>query len=321
MFATPQARFLRKRFKKNRKIIGKTELKKYTGENRRATAILPFPRMGKETRYSYNIHSDYKRLLLSIEANQTSCCLQIASEKCKSRAAVLVYRGRALGSIYGNKTLGRYVFDKMAYERAFSDLVGTKHSLEAYPLSDELALAAAALFHGSVIQTDGDGDPRKSFANALDDLSKTTMPGCIVLNGTKDRSLCFVYLYNGQISGIYSDKHGWLKPAQETVFDYIKRHRNLSVEACMLPLEEMPEISELTFSLSGVDRFAKSGILRSKFIIPNIFFMSTMDMVKNLKFATVVDLSRFFPRRGVKRHPALSQGKSGIYSNAYAVHP
>jgi hypothetical protein len=320
MFATPQARFLRKRFKKNRKIIGKTDLKKYTGANRRATAILPFPRVGKDTKFSYNIHSDYKRLLLSIEANQTSCCLHIASEKNKSRAAVLVYRGRALGSIYGNKTLGRYLFDRSAYERAFSDLVGIKHSLEAYPMSDELVLGAAALFHGYVVESDADGDARQSFTTAFNNLTKSAMPGCIVINGVKDRSLCFVYLHSGQISGIYSDKHGWLKPTQETAMDYIRRHRNLSIEACMLPLDEMPEIAELTFGLTGVDRFAKGGFLRSKFVIPNIFFLGTMDAVKCLKFATVIDFSRFFPRKGIK-HPSMYQGKSGVYNHAYAVHP
>jgi hypothetical protein len=320
MFATPQARFLRKRFKKNRKIIGKTDLKKYTGANRRATAILPFPRVGKDIKVSYNIHSDYKRLLLSIEANQTSCCLHIASEKSKSRAAVLVYRGRALGSIYGNKTLGRYLFDRTAYERAFSDLVGTKHSLDAYPMSDELVLSAAALFHGNVVESDGEGDARKSFISALKNLTDTTMPGCIVLNGVKDHSLCFVYINKGEIKGIYSDKLGWLKPSQENAMDYIKHHRNLSVEACTLPLDEMPEIAELTFSLSGVDRFAKGGFLRSKFVIPNIFFLGTMDAVKNLKFATVIDFTRFFPRRGIKNH-AMYRGKSGDFNQAYAVHP
>jgi hypothetical protein len=317
MFATPEAKFLRKRFKRNLKVIGKSGLKNYGGANRRATAILPFPQVGDESKYSYNIHSDYKRLLLSVEANQTSCCLQLASEKCKSRTAVLIYRGRALGAIYGNKALGRYLFDRAAYEQAFCDLVGSKHSLEAYPLADEVVLASASLFHGQVLDLQCDGDVRKTLTVAMDNLADSKMPGCVVLNGTKDRSLAFVYMHEGGIIGIYSDRHGWLKPSQEALNEYLRRNKHLSIEACLLPLDEMDEISELSFSLSGIDKFAKGGLLRSKFVIPNIFFLGRMD---NLKFATVVDFARFFPRKAI-RHPAFSQGKSGAYNNAYAVHP
>src|SRR5277367_3870347 len=84
----------------------------YSGANRRAINLMPVPMMhdGHEIAQTSSIR--YHHLLISIEGNQRTCCLKVVSSRKKSRGALLIFRGRVLGSLYGRKNMTQQVMDQ-----------------------------------------------------------------------------------------------------------------------------------------------------------------------------------------------------------------
>ncbi len=118
----------------------------YWGVSRRATNLLPAPVTTSDMLLKGASIKGYSNLLLSLEANQKSGCLIIQSDKNKSRSGILIFRGRILGCMYGQKNLKNYLFETHAYARALRDLQGMKKTVDVYNLKDEIVIAAASYF-------------------------------------------------------------------------------------------------------------------------------------------------------------------------------
>src|SRR5580698_8885896 len=104
-----------------RKYAGRRASISYKGNNRRALSLLPQPMIGSDILVqgaSINVRSN---VLLSLEANKKSGCLIVRSEKNKSRAGILMYRGRILGCMRGQKKTHDHLFGNQAYQRTLED--------------------------------------------------------------------------------------------------------------------------------------------------------------------------------------------------------
>src|SRR5262249_33125714 len=115
------------------------------GVNRRAIGLIPTP-LHREVHDVSESHTlRYHHLLISIEGNHHTCCMRVVSPRNKSRSAIMVFRGRVLGCLYGNKKLESQQFGSDALEQAMSDLAHPESMLDAYMLPEDLVLAASAL--------------------------------------------------------------------------------------------------------------------------------------------------------------------------------
>src|SRR5579883_1746343 len=199
MFASKQVKILRAHFK-----TLAVDTAPYQGPSKRATNLMPSIKLGASEDISSVERADRNRLMISIEAQQKSCCLQLQSERNKSRSAVLIYRGRVISCIYSSKSLGSYVFNQTAFDLAIRDLASPGSKLSMYVLSDEVVIAAAALFHGDVIELPREQNAAQSFDIACDRLTQSRKPGVIVLEHRNDMSVCMVYVFDGKIVAIYS---------------------------------------------------------------------------------------------------------------------
>ena len=118
----------------------------YTGASRRATSLLPTPMQSSDFVLKGASFSGYSNLLLSLEADQKSGCIIIQSKKNKSRSGILMFRGRILGCMHGQKNMGNYSFGDLAYKQALKDLQNTGKTVDVYSLKEEIIIAASALF-------------------------------------------------------------------------------------------------------------------------------------------------------------------------------
>src|ERR1700678_4465190 len=76
---------------------------RFNGANRRATGLLPEPSGEHGHEMTTNKYSDYQQFFAALKANQQTCCIKFSSENQKSRGAILIFKGRVLGVIYGRK--------------------------------------------------------------------------------------------------------------------------------------------------------------------------------------------------------------------------
>lgn len=244
------------------KLTAREEIEKVTafestarGSNRRAVGLVPFPLSELERDVSIAEKVRYKQLLISIEGKQSTCCLKVVSPKKKSRAALLCYRGRALGCIYGQKDLDSQLLGQEAFERFLDDISIPDSIVDTYILPENLALSATSLFHGEVFhQPLGKGAP-ETLHFVFQNLLRTRMPGCIVLKRfATDEVLAFIYMFDGEIVGVFTFANGWLEPTLQQALELVETNVAMMVSASKLNACNVDEVLKLSFSLTGMDR-------------------------------------------------------------------
>ena len=290
MFTSQSVRTIRKHLKTRAISIGK-----FKGLNRRTISLMPAPRSSGSNVFSFNAAVDWNRLSIDIEASQKSGCLLIQSERSKSRSAMLVFRGRILSCVYGNRNLGKHLFGELAFDSAVEDLKTASKKVDAYQLPDNLVIAAAALFHGLILPSKI-AEPKELFDTALNQLVEADLPGCIVITGEKDPTVCIAYVFNRKIIGLHCSKRGWLAASEKAASQYLARHRHVRIQACMLPCQNVVEVLKHTFSPSGLD-ISNWEPLTPTFPVPQFFFLRRFDDLHLRPNNNVVQMDRFFPQR------------------------
>lgn len=314
MFASKQVKILRAHFK-----TLTVDTTPYQGPSKRATNLMPSIKLGASEDLSSVERADRNRLLISIEGQQKSCCLQLHSERTKSRSAVLIYRGRVISCIYSNKGLGSYVFNQKAFDLAIRDLASLGSKLSLYVLSDEVVVAAAALFHGEVLELPIEQDAASSFDGACDNLIQSKKPGVVVLEHRNDLSVCMVYFFDGKIAAVYSDRQGRLAPNKSAVREYLSRYADTDVCACILPVAEGQNSFDFAFSLSGLaDRSQKNWSGPSNHGIPNFFQYYRVHITEWEKRQRTAPPALIVRRN---RTPAVDFDKKTTLNHAYHVNP
>lgn len=224
----------------------------HTGANRRAIGLVPVPKHRDLSEVTQSNHLKHQQLLVAIEGSNQTCCLRVVSPQQKSRAAIMVFRGRVIGCLYGNKQLGHQLFGVEALERAISDLSHQDSILDTYVLPEDLVLAAGALFHGNALLFPPDSTAEQTFESSCEMLMRSNMPGCIVVNNYSDMAVCMVYVFCGHIVGVYSFTDGWVETSYEAGLRYLQANRGGKVLASMLPCHNVAEVMQLSVSLTGL---------------------------------------------------------------------
>jgi hypothetical protein len=223
------------------------------GCNRRAIGLLPMPRTRQEHEVTETDSLQLKKLLLSVEARAVSCCIRVFSDCKKSRSALLVYKGRLIGCLYGSKESHDQDLGKRAFSETLDDMLMPGNFIDTYMLSDEIVLAGASLFHGGLNTVNSGASAASVYPNCARMFIKNARTGCIVVKGrNNDRAICTTYIYEGKIVGVYAFSTGWLTPTQTAALDCIDAMQDSEVCMSVLPVET--EAAEaLTESLTGLD--------------------------------------------------------------------
>jgi len=222
-----------------------------SGANRRAIGLVPLPIDRSRHEIAQASAAKYRELMFSVEGNQSTCCLRVISPRMQSRAAILVFRGRVLGCIYGNRKLGQQIMGPAGHERTLSDLTQLDNLLDAYHLSEEMVIAAASLFHGIVLEPPT-GHPEQKLEWTTNALLEKNMPGVIVVSTVDGLSVCMMYVFRSRIIGVYSFRDGWVESDYQTALKYLLETPSANISASMLTARNIDEVMEHTFSLTGL---------------------------------------------------------------------
>jgi hypothetical protein len=222
-----------------------------SGANRRAIGLVPLPIDRNRHEIAQASAAKYRELMVSIEGNQSTCCLRVISPAARSRAAILIFRGRVLGCIYGNRKLGQQVMGPEGHDRTLSDLTQPDNLLDAYHLSEELVISSASLFHGVVLEPPT-GHPEQKLEWTTNALIEKNMPGVIVVSTIDGLSVCMMYVFRGRIIGVFSFRDGWVESSYHSALRYLLETPNANISASMLTARNIDEVMDLTFSLTGL---------------------------------------------------------------------
>ena len=222
------------------------------GSNRRALGLLPMPANRQDHEITDTDSLRLQNYLLSIESRKISCCIRVFSESKKSRSALLIYRGRLIGCIYGSRGMEGPLFWKPAFEKIMDDLLAPGNLVDSYRLSDEMVLASASLFHGG-LNAVFNGVPALQIYPKCANMTMTNKrTGAIVCKGNGDSAACVTYFYQGRIIGVYSFVDGWLTNTLTAALNCIEQVADAELWLSVLPVE-VDRAESLTESLTGLD--------------------------------------------------------------------
>ncbi len=177
--------------------------------DKRCIGVIPLPKSKADHQLTWSHYISSQWLLESIERRKFSGALRLFSEVKKFRAAVLFFEGRVVGSIFSELKGGTILFDILAYQRIVDQLNCTDSLLDLYSLEPALVLSAASLFHCGAKVVAGNIGLERLLGNVLE-LAKTNFQiSTIMLHNQEDYAVAAIYVYLGQVAGVYSYDNGW----------------------------------------------------------------------------------------------------------------
>lgn len=232
--------------------IGHSRPGSFGGANRRAINLIPLPVSSDGHELAQTKTVRFHQLLISIEGNQRTCVLKVISPKKKSRSALLIFRGRVLGCLYGRRDLQYHFFHQDAHSRAMADLATPGNILDAYNLPEDLALAAASLFHGQILEFNRGYNSHQLYETAVHQILSFGLPGCVVVSSAQDEMVAMIYIANGRILGVYSSRDGWVESTMQGGLRYIDSTPQAKVVGSILAIRTLDDVARMGFSLTGL---------------------------------------------------------------------
>ncbi len=209
---------------------------------RRATdLILPPLNPGDVESFTIAEH-DAEWLITDLEGGMRSGCLKASSESSLSRSAMLLYRGRCVGCIYGNKKMPECPAQDEALQHTLADLTLLDTKVTLYDLPESLVLASSAVFLGEAVENHENLETRNYFDYTLDWLDSKKHTACITLSLNNRLGHCFVYVYRGLYVGAFHVEEQKFNQDRNYVYNIFEESGDISMHVHILP----PELTSAT---------------------------------------------------------------------------
>lgn len=203
---------------------------------------------------------DLEWLITDLEGGMRTGCVKAFCEPRKSRSAVLLYKGRAVGCIYGNKTLPEPQPTEPSLQMMLNDLQEPDTTLLVYDLPEEVTLAMSALFLGYPVERNDDLDARSYLDYIGSWLQQKEQTACLAIS-TSTNATCLAFVYKGRYVGSFYVEDQTYAPDISFVFDLLNKDRMANVSASILPPEMTSSSVRFGFSLSMARKAALNGSL------------------------------------------------------------
>ncbi|MCW5822689.1 MAG: hypothetical protein KIT34_07780 [Cyanobacteria bacterium TGS_CYA1] len=223
------------------------------GLNRRAMGLIPQAISSQSRKVTEASQLRYHQMLFSLANKQNTCCIKVICPREKARAAMLVFRGKVLGCVFGRKGSDKQLFGQEAFSELCSILTSVDTIIDTYIMPEAVALASGSLFHGSVFNQEMGVDAMTAFNMASSHLLQTEMPGCIVVKNSNHQIGGFIYYFGGSIVGVFSFKDGWMKPTFESAQELVNFCPDVSISASKLQAMSVEEVEALAFAMIDLD--------------------------------------------------------------------
>jgi hypothetical protein len=193
---------------------------------------------------------DLEWLITDLEGGMRTGCVKASSEERKSRSAMLLYRGRVVGCIYGCKTMSDTLPTEQSLAYMIADLELAETAVSIYDLPEEVTLSMSALFLGYPVQRSDDLDARSYMDYLCGWFQDKGQTACLAISLPASAATCLGFVHQGQyVGGFYVEDQQFSRD-KNYVYDLIARDSQAGLEASILPPEMTSSAVRFGFSLS-----------------------------------------------------------------------
>ena len=189
-------------------------------------------------------------LITDLEGGMRTGCVKAFCEPRKSRSAVLLYKGRAVGCIYGNKQMREPLPTESSLQMMLSDCQTPDTHLVMYGLPEEVTLAMSALFLGYPVERSDQLDARSYMDYIMSWFSQKEQTACLAFSLPANSATLLAFVYKGAFVGSFYVESQEFSRDVNFVYNLIQSDPQSRVEASILPPELTSTSVRLGFSLS-----------------------------------------------------------------------
>jgi hypothetical protein len=217
---------------------------------KRATDLI-LPPIDRESLNEFKIQDyDLEWLITDLEGGMRTGCVKAACESKLSRSAMLLYRGRAVGCIYGCKSMPDTLPTEQSLQNMLSDLEVPDTDVKIYDLPENVTLAMSALFLGYPVQRNDDYDARAYMDYICGWFESKGNTACLAITLPSNAATCLGYVYKGQFCGAFYVEDQQFRTDKDFVYELLRNDPRANVEASILPPEMTSSAVRFGFSLS-----------------------------------------------------------------------
>ncbi|MBX3076306.1 hypothetical protein KF913_20510 [Candidatus Obscuribacterales bacterium] len=193
---------------------------------------------------------DVEWLITQLEGGMFTGCVKAACESRLSRAAMLLYKGRAVGCIYGCKADPTTKPTEESLQAMLSDLESPDTVVSQYDLPEEITLAMSSLFLGYPVERHDDYSTKEYLDYICNWLGQKNGTATLAISLTQDRGTCLGYIYKGQFSGAFYVEDQAYRADRAFVDEMLENDPQAALEVSILPPEMHASAVRFGFSLS-----------------------------------------------------------------------
>jgi len=193
---------------------------------------------------------DVEWLITQLEGGMFTGCVKAACESRLSRAAMLLYKGRAVGCIYGCKADPTTKPTEESLQAMLSDLESPDTVVSQYDLPEEITLAMSSLFLGYPVERHDDYSAKEYLDYICNWLGQKNGTATLAISLTQDRGTCLGYIYKGQFSGAFYVEDQTYRADRAFVDEMLENDPQAALEVSILPPEMHASAVRFGFSLS-----------------------------------------------------------------------
>jgi hypothetical protein len=217
---------------------------------KRATDLI-LPPLQVESENKFKIADyDLEWLITDLEGGMRTGCVKAASEERLSRSAMLLYRGRAVGCIYGCKSMPETQPTEQSLQLMLSDLELPETSVRMYDLPESVTLAMSALFLGYPVQRNDEYDAMSYMDYICNWFESKSNTACLAITLNSSSATCLGFIHKGQFCGAFYVEDQKYTTDVSFVHDLLRNDPKAGIEASILPPEMTSSAVRFGFSLS-----------------------------------------------------------------------
>jgi len=217
---------------------------------KRATDLI-LPPLQVESENKFKIADyDLEWLITDLEGGMRTGCVKAGSEQRLSRSAMLLYRGRAVGCIYGCKSMPETQPTEQSLGLMLADLELPETNVRMYDLPESVTLAMSALFLGYPVQRNDEYDAISYMDYICNWFESKSNTACLAITLPASSATCLGFIHKGQFCGAFYVEDQKYTTDVGFVHELLRNDPKAGVEASILPPEMTSSAVRFGFSLS-----------------------------------------------------------------------
>ncbi|HMO19500.1 MAG TPA: hypothetical protein PKC98_00875, partial [Candidatus Melainabacteria bacterium] len=193
---------------------------------------------------------DIEWLITDLEGGMRTGCVKATCESRLSRAAMLLYRGRAVGCIYGCRADPDTKPTEESLNLMLNDLESPDTLVTLYDLPEDITLAMSALFLGYPVKREDNYSALDYMRYICDWFEKEKGTATLAISMSGGRGMCLGYIFKGEFRGSFYVEDQVFHPDRSYIEQILQNDPEATLGVSILPPQMTSSAVRFGFSLS-----------------------------------------------------------------------